>query len=154
MRPEKTRASPAPTVAASPGRIDIDSADWPLVRVVYHGDVALDVLRKAAQQYAELAEHACSQNQRLGWLVNLDAFEAHPIDAVKRRGAAEILAEYAPRIARGTFAEARVVESRVIRGVMTAVTWIVRQPWPIQVFGTVQEAEAWLRERAATAKHS
>jgi len=151
VRPENRLPSPAPEAPAASGRIDINSDDWPVVRVSYHGEISLRMLHDAAQQYAALADRARTTNQRLRWLVNLDDLDARPADAMKRRKAAEILTEYAPRIAAGTLAEARVVESRVIRGIVTAVTWFARQPWPIQVFATEHEAEAWLRERAGTA---
>jgi SpoIIAA-like len=122
--------------------------DWPLIRLVYHGDVSLEVLRAATQRSAELSERAFATGQRLSWLVDLNDFDARVLDAVKRRGAAEILAEHVPRIGPGTSAEARVVDSALIRGLLTAVTWIARQPWPIQVFATEREALGWLRTQA------
>jgi hypothetical protein len=135
-------------VESRAGRIEINSDGWPVVRVDYVGDVQLDVLRDAAQRYAELAERARARGELLCWLVDLDRFEPRLIDALRRRVAGEILAQYTPRIATGTLAEARICRSSLTRGVMTAVAWMVRQPWPTQIFATRQEAESWLREQA------
>jgi hypothetical protein len=134
---------------ARTGRIEISCDAWPLVRIDYFGDVRLEALREAAQRYAELAERALAEGKRVSWLVNLNRFEPRPLDALRRRGASEILSQYTPRIAAGTLAEARVCESTLTRGVVTAVTWVVRQPWPTDIFATDREAVAWLEAQAS-----
>lgn len=54
-----------------------------------------------------------------------------------------------PVLEQRAVAHAIVMDNAVVRGALTAVFWIKRPPWPIQLFGDLEEADAWIRRRFA-----
>ena len=144
MANERTRHDVS-TAPAAGHRIDIERAQWPLIRVYFRGAITPEILHGALERYAALAEEAHARGERLSWLINLDAFDLSINDAIRRKLAAELLDRYGARIAPGTLAEARVASSFLMRGPMTAMAWLVRQRWPLEIFPTEAEAVAWLQ---------
>ncbi|MCC6874164.1 MAG: hypothetical protein IT378_07630 [Sandaracinaceae bacterium] len=68
-------------------------------------------------------------------------------EARNRKRIAQMMEDLTDLMRPRVVAQAYVAHGSVIRAALTAVMWIKSSPWPVQVFGTRAEAEAWLREK-------
>lgn len=64
-----------------------------------------------------------------------------------RKALAEWSREVEPLLVKCSKGDARVVQSAIIRGAMTAVGWVHQHPVPQQWFGTLGEAVTWALAR-------
>lgn len=144
--------APAPSQAgaehAAGASIEVSSDDWPRVRVSYTGAVHPALLRESLKDFAAIATRAEQEGVRVTWLVHMDGFRPAHVTAAMRRETADMLKGLMPQVSAITAAEARVASSSRVRGVMTAMTWLLPQPWPVAVFDFEDDAIAWLVERS------
>jgi hypothetical protein len=73
----------------------------------------------------------------------MDISEVEGMDPSQRRMLTERLAEdeeLNARICRGL---AMVFDSAMLRGILTAVWWVKKPPYPQKVFKNVEQAKAW-----------
>jgi stage II sporulation SpoAA-like protein len=139
-----TSQQPPPAAAApQPGSIAISHPLWPIVQVRYQGDVTAEMFEAASLRFVELVEQAMAEGRGVAWLTDLSSY--NPATPLLRQGLAKVIIRYRDQIGRGTLAEARVTQSAVVRGILTAIAWLAPQPWPIRVFESESEAIAWLR---------
>lgn len=129
------------------GRIEVFADHWPIVIVEWHGIVTPEMVEHAFRTHLALAIRAREGNVKIGWLTDLSAFDPLKASAADRKRAARVLAVQQPAVAPHTLAEARVAGSAVVRGVLTAMGWLVRDPWPVNVVETREEGLTWLREQ-------
>lgn len=93
----------------------------------------------AREAWAERCDH------RHAWIVDLT--RVREATARQRQRFARHLEEYEPCDLAWNAGSAIVLESRWIRGVMTAVFWLKRPQFPNATFATEEAAQAWCRHR-------
>jgi hypothetical protein len=120
-----------------------DDSDWPLLVLVEPRTLPSD-----AEFLAHLAKvkRYYERGQRFGFVV--DVRESAPLPADKRRLLAEFIDEnlktYGPLLV-GT---ALVTSSLLFRAILKTFLWLRQnQDPPTDIFGTFDEAKAWLRSR-------
>jgi hypothetical protein len=127
------------------GRIEVFDDHWPTVIVEWHGIVTAEMVEDAFRTHLALAIRARDSDERIAWLTDLSEFDPLKANAADRKRAARVLAVQQPTVAPHTLAEARVTSSAIVRGVLTAMGWLVHDPWPVNVVATREEALAWLQ---------
>ena len=78
-----------------------------------------------------------------------DVRESPTLPAEQRRTVAEFTDRYGAQYPNVRMVTAIVVASAVQRGVVKAINWLTRQPVPVGVVGTVDEAIAWCQHALA-----
>lgn len=118
-------------------RITTDLSAWPLVLVTMPPEAPTDtdVLRCIDDQRAML-------QRREKHALLCDARHAIPMPATQRRLWAEWLAESEPLSKRYTIAMAVVASSSLIRGALTAVTWLRKPSVELVVHATMADGAA------------
>lgn len=84
-------------------------------------------------------------------LIDLRQMDPASADATVRRRVAEEMRARGEIIGRTIVAEARIVPGRLLRGVLTAVDWLVADKlvYPVRYFERMDEGEGWLRTQIA-----
>ncbi|APR87730.1 hypothetical protein A7982_13079 [Minicystis rosea] len=123
----------------------IDESSWPLVVVTYPEATTGSQYRALFERYVELSK----RGDKIGYLIDMRKFNPITAPAALRKIAADTFAEHRDVLVRATICEARVVESPVTRGVLTAFDWLTGQKWPCHNFTSMDEAERWVRARLA-----
>jgi|RhiMethySRZTD1v2_1073278.scaffolds.fasta_scaffold28858_4 hypothetical protein len=109
-----------------------------------------------ALSLAELQAHlvACEEPYRRGqsfsWVIDLR--DAPPPPAAQRKALAEAMREHSeryPGLVRGV---ALVVRTAFERGVVTAISWLSRPPYPQAVFDNFADARAWATRKLVESK--
>ena len=131
--------SPADVVPCRP-LLNIALESWPVVVVTVRGAPPEAELRET---YTRLT----SESARRGpFALVIDASELSPraIDAKARRMISSVASVHVHALAGALRAEAYVLPSSWLRGVLTAIHWLVRPwPWRTRVFATRGEAFDW-----------
>jgi len=122
-------------------KIHIDRSEWPLVIVRWPtgalgDDIVQDYLRESEGDLGKHAPHCILH----------DARGSMGLSAAQRKRFAEHLQRHHGTIAMWTAGVAIATPSAIIRGMITAVNWIVGTPCPQRQFATAEEARAWLAE--------
>ncbi|MET0384743.1 MAG: hypothetical protein ABW321_02230 [Polyangiales bacterium] len=138
-------ADEAPTVSLS-------TDDWPIVRLVFAGAVTPTTIQTIILELLTLANRAAQEHRRMGLLALLDALDPRQVSAGMRKEHAVLLRELLPRLAAATCAEARVVTHPLVRGVLTAMGWILPHPWTVEVFSNEHDAKRWLETQCAQSR--
>lgn len=128
----------------------VDARDCPLIVVTYPDSVDLEAYETLFKEYARLA----AAHDRLAWLIDFRAFNPITAPARVRYASAEVFARYRERLLPSTLCEARIVESMLARGVLTAFDWITGGKWPTENFKCQEDAMRWIKSwqiRAAIA---
>lgn len=76
-------------------------------------------------------------------------YQAKPIDAVQREQVSKILKN--GKQASNVVGSAIATDSRLTRGILTVINWIVSKPFPESAFKTPDEAIAWLEASSSAA---
>lgn len=122
-------------------KIVVDTRHWPLVYIAYPRAFT-------DADWTELIETACAfldRGQPYGWIN--DARTPYIPNARQRTELANHQKERATDYRRWVRAAAVVSQSTLVRGVITAMNWVVPTPFPHQTFATIAEAERWARLR-------
>ena len=125
--------------------IRIDDSAFPLV-VVTHPTTWTD---DEWERYLTQMRSYPSRRER--YVTLTDARGAGTPTAAQRRRAAEVMAEDQALSKRFNVANALVYDSALLRGMITAITWITPPPVPMQSFATPEPALRWLDELYAAA---
>jgi hypothetical protein len=119
------------------GGIRIDSMQWPLVTWSAHGLRTTDAeLVEALDHVKELMEEVAS-GEKIFVLTDLSRSKA--ASASQRKVGAEFSARSAALQRRTVVGNAFVITSAVVRGVVTAVSWLRSSPVPTKVVATREE---------------
>ena len=73
--------------------------------------------------------------------------------ARNRRRIAHSLQTVAPLLTGRAVGQAYVAPDPIARASLTVILWLRQSPWPVKLFATRPEADAWLAERFAEAGH-
>ncbi len=119
----------------------VDARECPLIVVTFPAAVELEAYEKVFEEYARLAD----AHRNLAWLIDFRAFNPITAPAKVRYASAEVFARYRDRLLPSTLCEARVVESMLARGVLTAFDWITGTKWPTDNFKRQDDAMRWIR---------
>lgn len=121
--------------------IRIDDSAFPLVVVV------MPATWTDAEWEAYLTRMRSYPERRTRYVTLTDARGAGTPTAAQRKRAAEVMAEDQAISKRFNVANALVYESAILRGMITAITWITPPPVPMQSFATPRLALSWLDEQ-------
>jgi hypothetical protein len=128
--------------------IRIDESELPLLLVTFEG-AATD-----AEFEAYLAAMSALLERRMITATVLDARRASGAGAAQRRRQAEWMKEHAALMRQYSAGTAFVIESALVRGVLTAILWLQPMESPHIVVATLSVARVWakqrLRERGVT----
>ena len=138
-----TRLRVAPTPRKS-GR-SIDESRWPLVVVTFDGDATDDEYR------AYMNERTAQLARREKHATILDGRTCGAMPPSQRKMQADWQREHAELVRQYTLGLAFLIQSPVLRGVLTAVLWMQPLSAPHHVAGTWPEAERWTIERLRAA---
>ncbi|MGE0326952.1 MAG: hypothetical protein AB7K71_29785 [Polyangiaceae bacterium] len=119
----------------------LDARRCPLVVVTFPGSVEIEAYEALFEQYARLA----AAHTNLAWLIDFRHFNPITAPARVRYASAEVFARYRERLLPSTLCEARVVESMLGRGVLTAFDWITGAKWPTDNFKRHDDAMRWIK---------
>ncbi|MCA9640429.1 MAG: hypothetical protein KC492_07015 [Myxococcales bacterium] len=119
----------------------VDARKCPLIIVTYPGSVDLEAYEVLFEEYARLA----AAHQHLAWLIDFRSFNPITAPARVRYASADVFARYRERLLPSTLCEARVVESMLGRGVLTAFDWITGSKWPTENFKREDDAMRWIK---------
>jgi hypothetical protein len=127
--------------------IDFDDSRWPLITIRYAAQVderdfdqLLALLDQNIQRTVRMRQKtAVIYDSRSGW-------SAPP--AIRKKQA-DWMKKHADITRTNCVAIAFVMNSAVVRGVLTAVLWLSDMPTAYRVVGTVSEAEEWCAEQYA-----
>ena len=121
-------------------RVLIDDSKWPLVLIVWpeHPVTDEDIDAFVAERRAQLPR---------GPHVTLHLTEGGSgLGSKQRRRMASYLDEDTEKVRGRLLASALVAPKPVIRGMITAITWLTSPPFPQRVFADRPSAEAWLAQ--------
>lgn len=124
--------------------IRVDDSAFPLVVVV------MPATWTDAEWEAYLTRMRSYPGRRTRYVTLTDARGAGTPTAAQRKRAAEVMAEDQAISKRFNVANALVYESAILRGMITAITWITPPPVPMQSFATPWLALSWLDEQLIT----
>jgi hypothetical protein len=136
---ERTRATGEATMAA-PRRYGFDLQYFPLVVVLVTSPEAVDEdgIRELFARFADL------YRARKRYAILMDTTAAREVpNAKQRKVLTDLYKECIPNVRRWCVGSATVVDSALVRGVITAVTWVVPPPCPLVNVATRKEAIDW-----------
>lgn len=119
-----------------------DASGWPLF-VVSMPPVALSA--EAFQAHLEACRAPYRRMQPFVMLIDMG--QHPPLSAERRKAVSEAMMSDNARYPGVHRALAIVVRSRFERGIITAISWVAKPPYPFAAFTTVGEAKAWLLEK-------
>ena len=123
--------------------IEEDESRFPLVVIRFNG-VASD---------AEFEGYLDRQSARIARdqvnAIVIDARRAGATPAKQRRRQAQWMREHAATLARWSVGTAFVIDSAMVRGLLTAILWVQPMPTPHVIVTTMEQAESWARAKLA-----
>lgn len=134
-------AHPATPLAEPLTPFEVDTSKFPLVRLSLRGAVTLAVARAMT---AALDERVFQRKQPYRLLIDANGMEVP--NAEVRRHFVDFSSANSLLVTRLCQGEAYVIPSPLVRGALTAVTWLAPFKHPHRVFATMEEGEAWLTE--------
>ena len=124
-----------------PSRIRTDLSRWPLALVTFpDAQVSDEDIRLFVEE-----QRAMLMRKELHGVVT-DARHARVIGPHQRRVLADWLTEAEPLNRRYTVALAVISDNALVRGAMTAVTWMKEPPVPMKPFATLREGSQYVLE--------
>ncbi|HEY5962356.1 MAG TPA: STAS/SEC14 domain-containing protein [Polyangiaceae bacterium] len=120
-----------------------DDSAWPIVRVTTPSYILND---EDYLRYLDQLTAFHERGERFGFLFDVRKSPAMPAD--QRRLTAERIDRDAAHYQRRCPC-ALVVASAIQRGVIRVVMWLLRDPHPVAVFSSIEQAEEWLRYECA-----
>lgn len=118
---------------------EVDTSQFPLVRLSLRGPVTLPIARAMT---AALDERVFQRKKPYRLLIDANGMEVP--NAEVRRHFVDFSTANSVLVTRLCQGEAYVIPSPLVRGALTAVMWLAPFKHPHKVFGTMEEGEAWL----------
>jgi hypothetical protein len=132
----------ASTTSGAPAEIELELQAWPIVRVRPHGTPTDE------QMQAFLEEYRAMENKRGGpYVLVLDLRFCAKISPAQRKMLTDDMAE--PGQDAPCKAMAMIFDSKILRGILTAIFWVRRPPYPLRVFTEPGEGELWALDQLA-----
>lgn len=118
--------------------IIVDDSRYPLLFVTFHGLPSEDEFERYLVRIDEI------RIQRGGVTATImDATRSRGATPKQRRRQAEWLKSNFAVLERTSAGTAFVIDSAIVRGVLTAILWVQPMPGPYTIVATVGEAERW-----------
>lgn len=117
----------------------IEQSRSPIVSCRYPEHVTDAFVEELSAELIALAKGS----RRFGLLV--DATVAQPLTPKQRALIVAAVEDHEPLFVASCVGQAVVMHSALGRGVLTALSWLKKPPFPMKTFNTVDDAEAWLR---------
>lgn len=122
-------------------RVTIDTSRFPVTVVAFEGVVSDEEFQRYLDQLDVLLE------RREPYVTIVDARATGPAPAIQRKMKADWLARRRPELSRWCLGTAFVIDSPVVRGMLTAILWLSSLPCPNVVVRSRAEAERWVQDR-------
>jgi hypothetical protein len=126
--------------------IELDLESWPLVTVCPRGRPGEEQMRQFLADYREMEDQRAEP-----YVLVLDLRYCDKISPAQRKMLTDDMAE--PGEDSHCKAMAMIFESKILRGILTAIFWVRRPPYPLSVFNDSKEANAWALEQFASGNH-
>jgi hypothetical protein len=127
-------------VSAPP--IEVDWSRHPLV--VFRRRPGVATTLEGAEELCRLTAELFERRQRVGLI--LDMRGAALPDAKTRKLIAEFAKDNAHLFERWLAAQADVIDSEMLRHVITAINWIAPPEYPTRAFTSLDEAASWVTD--------
>ncbi len=124
------------------GGFEIDESAFPLVFINVSEGAEVAQLEEFFAAY----ERMLARNQPFANVTDVSRVRARP-NALVRQRLAEWTRSIEPRVVRLSKGDARVVDNALIRGAMTAISWLHQHPVKQEWFSNREEATAWAIQR-------
>ncbi len=119
----------------------VDDSDSPLYILTYP-DVTTDKILQ--ERHDELIDWYRTVDSKMVWVIDASKIvKTHPI---QRKIVSDHVKEAAPYTKRYVAGCAFVLESKIIRGIIAAVFWMNKPPWPYRFFSNQADARVWAQE--------
>ena len=122
-----------------PGGVHTDLSNWPVIVMQPPSHAMADADFQAYLDWME--KHITTR--RVPYAVVNDARGAPPPSASQRKMVAAQMERLAPFTSEYCKGASFVFESAMMRGIMTAIFWITKPSYPVNVFGNVGSAVEW-----------
>jgi len=130
--------------------IELDESLWPLIVVRYSQKVDEDEFGELLQRLDKNIARCIAERTKTA--IIYDSRAGYAASPRVRQQQADWMKKNAMITKVNCVGLAFVINSTVVRGVLTAVLWLSDLPAPYCVVGTVGEAEQWCRDRLAESK--
>ncbi len=117
----------------------LDQSRWPIVSCRYPEHVSDEFVDQLGEELIALVK----SSRRFGLLI--DATVARPLTPKQRSRIVASVEANEALFKACCVGQAVVMHSTMARGVLTALSWLKKPPFPLKTFDTVDAAEAWLR---------
>lgn len=121
--------------------IHMDAAGVPIVRVSLEGQVSDEDF----QAYLRNSDDLIQAGQ--AYALIYDGLRTTGLSPRQRRQQVEWIQANRPSLVKLCRGAAFVINSSVVRGVLTAIIWVEAMPFEYVVVGSLIEAEQWVRKR-------
>lgn len=125
-------------------KVTVDDDRWPVLVVTQRVDQLSDSERLAS---LEICSNALNAHGLERYAMILDNRKAGPMPATQRRMMADYMEKHAMRARARCVCTAMVMDSAVMRAMLTAILWLRRPEVETQVFGELDEAITWARHK-------
>jgi hypothetical protein len=121
-----------------------DKSKWPIIKMVSPTSISDEELIKTLGEFVDYIT-VQKKDERYG--VILDLRDTKGITTQQRKMITDNMdgmKDYAILYCVGS---AMVFDSPVLRGMLKAIFWITKPPYPTQVFKTLEDAEGWIQSK-------
>src|SRR5690242_16822955 len=129
--------------------IVIDDAHWPIIIVTWFGQATVNLLEQYFAQQALIADRARRQNGK--FIMVSDATDVERPSAVVRQRLSELTQKLAKVAGHLTLKSYCVLTYPIVRGVATAMGWVIPEMREVEFVATLPEALERALNKAAVA---
>lgn len=127
-----------PNSRSSANPFTMDDRRWPLVHIKSpQSDVNVE-------SFFALIDVCLKKKTMFGAVHDIRGLP--PLNALQRKKFSDYISSKPALLKAYIAALGVVVNSGIERGIVTAVLWVSPVPFPVRVFGSMEEAEVWVRE--------
>jgi hypothetical protein len=123
----------------------LDAAEAPLILVTYPAVASIESVNALFAGFRRIA----AEHGRVGWVVDMREFNPLSAPAPIRKAFADEYERCRRIIESATVCEARIFTSPMVRGIVTAVDWLLNRKYPMKTFAELEPAKAWVRGQLA-----
>ena len=121
--------------------IEFDDGSWPVVKITYDKQVDEDEFEELLDRVAATQARALGEGRQIALIY--DASKGYSASARIRKRQAQWIEEHKDATRVACAGIAFVIDSVVVRGVLTAILWMSELNAPHKVFATSEAANAW-----------
>jgi hypothetical protein len=132
-------------------QIEYDESRWPLVVVHFPESFSHEDWMAQVRNLGASVDRAVRERVRYAIIVDA-ARVGSPPSALQRKAASDFNRDRYDDLKKHLVGWASVITSPILRGAITAMTWLQPTPFPQRVFGTIEAAEEWAQGQIAQSK--